>query len=436
MSILDTTAASLLDDVSGETAVLVDFWAPWCGPCRALAPHLDRLAKDYEGRLKILKLNIDSEPDGGKKFGVRAIPTLIFYANGKEHDRLTGPSTIRMRMTMEKWFAQCGLETPESAASEAGNNEPEAAAVDAPAVEWCSFDGDEAHKDRCISRYHELSDAQRGSERVQEPSTRLAGDRGRFEEVVGVPRQFGDLVDSIWMFQSRVEAGAEEADATALRIFHAIPVGVNLARATTDVLHELVYHSRWEITQYFTAETERDIVLRIKAAHAREHAGEKIAAEEWETLQRAAVMLSVSGGSADLEASQMLEGLAGPMSNWSANGKLHMILKYVNRELRRKADWSDDEEQKITAMIERATDQVHREIGSAPRDDAAARAAWVSAFIERRGAFIQQCREQDPDLWKRYDVVSMDSARQAAIVGADVAESLLTWLSANAPRSV
>ena len=73
-----------------ETAVLVDYWAEWCGPCKQIAPILEQIAKEYEGRLKIAKINVDENRNIPAKFGIKAIPTLMLFKNGEVVDRFVG----------------------------------------------------------------------------------------------------------------------------------------------------------------------------------------------------------------------------------------------------------------------------------------------------------------------------------------------------------
>ncbi|WP_439098354.1 thioredoxin, partial [Aliarcobacter cryaerophilus] len=63
--------------------VLVDFWAPWCGPCRMLAPAIDQLAQEFEGKAKICKVNTEDEPDLTAKYEIRSIPTILYFKDGK-----------------------------------------------------------------------------------------------------------------------------------------------------------------------------------------------------------------------------------------------------------------------------------------------------------------------------------------------------------------
>ena len=82
-SLKQVTDASFEADVlQSSVPVLVDFWAPWCGPCKMIAPVLDELAVDYTGKLEIVKVNVDDNQDSPAKFGVRGIPTLLLFKNG------------------------------------------------------------------------------------------------------------------------------------------------------------------------------------------------------------------------------------------------------------------------------------------------------------------------------------------------------------------
>ena len=87
-SVTDTTFEQ--EVLKAELPVLVDFWAPWCGPCKAVAPVIEDLSKEYEGRLKVVKLNTDENPKTSQKYSIRGIPSLYLFKSGEIVEQVVG----------------------------------------------------------------------------------------------------------------------------------------------------------------------------------------------------------------------------------------------------------------------------------------------------------------------------------------------------------
>lgn len=103
---VQVTDASFKQDVlDSEVPVLVDFWAPWCGPCRMVAPVVDEIAQQYAGQVKVVKLNTDENPNVASQYGIRSIPTLMIFKGGQRVDMVVGavPKTT-LANTLEKYL--------------------------------------------------------------------------------------------------------------------------------------------------------------------------------------------------------------------------------------------------------------------------------------------------------------------------------------------
>jgi len=118
-NILVLTQENFAQEVlQSPTPVLVDFWAEWCGPCKMIAPILDELADEYEGRVRIGKVNIDEQQGIAAEYGIRAIPTLLLFDKGQVADQIVGLRSKRdLKASFDPWCpedlqAHCLLRTP------------------------------------------------------------------------------------------------------------------------------------------------------------------------------------------------------------------------------------------------------------------------------------------------------------------------------------
>jgi thioredoxin 1 len=105
------SAAAVTDEtfeqevIASAVPVLVDFWAPWCGPCRMVAPVVDEIAEQYDGQIKVVKVNTDDNPSIASKYGIRSIPTLMIFKDGQRVDMVVGAvPKATLANTLEKYL--------------------------------------------------------------------------------------------------------------------------------------------------------------------------------------------------------------------------------------------------------------------------------------------------------------------------------------------
>jgi thioredoxin 1 len=101
---LEMTDANFSEILNTDQVVMVDFWAVWCGPCKMIAPSVELLANEYAGKAVVGKLDVDSNPQTSMQFGVRNIPTLLFFKNGEVVDKVVGAvGKDVLEKTLQKW---------------------------------------------------------------------------------------------------------------------------------------------------------------------------------------------------------------------------------------------------------------------------------------------------------------------------------------------
>jgi thioredoxin len=274
--ITETTDATFEADVlQSDLPVLLDLWAPWCGPCLALAPMLERIATQYEGRVRVVKYNVDENKGSWERFNVRGIPTLLVFRDGTEVARNAGASASWLNSVLDA--AQRKVQ-PAQAATLRG------------------FGGDAARKAQCLAVLRKAIDAGRLSKPESDghgpgvtatdcdyvPSRHVTTDPGAdCSTVLGVPAALAVLHDHF--FESLPADGSDTR--FALDWVEAIPVGADLTGVPEAYLQWLMHDPVWGLEHAFPRQGEpRALWKQIVEYRGQKLAGTTPADAIWNAL--------------------------------------------------------------------------------------------------------------------------------------------------------
>jgi len=275
-NVFEVTDASFDDDVLGADApILLDLWAPWCAPCRALAPVLKKLAAEYAGRVRVAKIDVEKYPEVQTRFGVRGIPTMILFKAGAEASREVGTKTADQ---MRRWLAREGIEAPEQTSA------TPVPAGDAP--RWGAFYGDVELRDFLMERL--CKRANEGNVLAARTPFWIDGKGTISAALVGSvsPQVFSGMTGMPFSFAAVLEfvnnAWAAESISA---VFKAIRPGVDLRAVALRMMVDWFGKAEHNWSGLLDDAALDALRLRWLSMCAQHLAGKEVASSEWTALQ-------------------------------------------------------------------------------------------------------------------------------------------------------
>lgn len=274
--ILEVTESSLdLDVLAAPGPVLLDLWAPWCAPCRALAPVLKKLSGEYQGDLQIAKLDVEKYPEVQRRFGVRGIPTMILFREGVEAARATGSKSAE---EIRRWLSREGVQLPADV--------PVQSSVKQDGPSWGAFYGDAELRDFLVARLKAraaaglLKDSRMpfwidGKGTISAAMVGSAEPR-IFEGITGMPASFACVLELCVQGDPRPEL----VDS----LLGSIPLGANLCDVAPHMMLALFDGGMGDWSAILADEQLDALRRRWLTLSSQELAGQQVKREAWNTL--------------------------------------------------------------------------------------------------------------------------------------------------------
>ncbi|WP_302074420.1 thioredoxin [Burkholderia glumae] len=341
-SLKSVTEASFEADVTlNSRPVLIDFWAEWCGPCKALAPTLEKVARNFEGKVDIVKVNVDEHPGLRERFGVRGIPALVLMNGADEAGRIVGNRTA----TQLASYLDAHLGTATQLAK--------------PAVTLSAFGGDAQLKAERIARlrdYLELKQADPNTpmwpEKVTGALAYVAGtsDPDECAVALGMPTDVLDTVASLSTYRSTHLSGARfVAD-----WLESVPVGADLSALPGRLLNEIL------ASPLVSDTLDGDAALlairdELAALHAAEAGGAQLPEEKWAAVAQAA--REVAAAPAEGNRTRAAAVLVAASSSLARNPDMlkdfvSVLCRFVQECLKAKCHWGAEDESRLFKLTD------------------------------------------------------------------------------------
>ncbi|WP_454720561.1 MULTISPECIES: thioredoxin [Cupriavidus] len=413
--IVNTTDATFEQDVlQSEFPVLLDFWAPWCGPCKMLAPMLERLAAQYAGRVRIVKLNVDDNPETTKRFQIRGIPRLMLFAQGELRSAQVTQSQAGLTVLFDD------ISKPAAVVAA-----PAAAASGAP-----SFGGDPARKADYLQRLRAAT-----FDGDHAPSESVTTAAGAFAGTTGGPEGLGQLLDVVWWLNHYDPARKAQAHERVVSLIDAIPVGIDLDRISLRMANWLLHDPETGIARQAPTDVARALCERLAALHQRELDGERVPQSEWSALQHDVVRLAPPPANPDDAGAAAAPALSPeqrflatveygtmPLADAGLNNLFNIFYgRALNLEIERSGSWSVEENQQYQSVYEATRDALSSALGERPADEDADAAAQWDERSKAIGEQVQPAiRKSHPELQARRDAVE----RLQKSLGSRIADAL------------